>query len=192
MPGTPTPAIPSFTDGTVVHQADLNALASNLTNLYGSNLGGFFTQAPTVLVKQTTAQTVSNTTDTLVDFHSAVINNDNMWIPSVANQLVVQHAGVYWLYAQARWPPISVGGGTTFSNVLAQRILVNGTSLANTVAYVTAPILNGEAATQLGTIVSLAVNATVYLDVWHNAGASITLKTDAGSSFLSATFITGP
>ena len=186
----PTPAIPSFTDGTVVHQADLNALASNLTNLYAYNQGGFFTQRPTCLVKATTGQSIAVTTDVLVNFGSAVINNDNMWTASVANQITIQHAGIYLLFGQAKYPALA---GATLNFGLAANLLVNGTAVpTNVVAFNLAPMINVTSAQSVATMASLAVNATVYLDVWHNAGAAVTLGTDRGSSFLGAVFLTGP
>jgi len=185
---TPTPAIPSFTDGTVVHQADLNALASNLTNLYNYNQAGFVTQRPCVFAKQTTGQSISNTTHTLVNMQSEVIDTDNMWTASVANQITIQHAGIYLLFARTRWPAIS---GANFNLGLFSHILVNGTAVpTNVVTEGIQPMINLAGSQTVMTMANLAVNATVYLDVWHDAGSALTLATDYGSSYFGAVFLT--
>jgi hypothetical protein len=186
----PTPAIPSFTDGTVVHQADLNALASNLTNLYNYNQGGFFTRRPCVLVQQTSGQAILNTTHTLVNYQSALVNTDNMWTASVANQLTIQHAGLYWIFAQTRWP---AQGGATLNNFWLSHILVNGTAIPTNVGTTSiASMLNQSGGQQIWFCANLAVNATLYLDVYHNAGVTETLAVDVGGSTFGAFFVTGP
>jgi len=186
--GVPSPAIPSFTDGVVVHQAELNALASNLTNLYTYNQAGFTTQRPCVIVNQTSGQVISNNTDTVVTFGSAGVNTDNMWTGSVPDRLTIQHAGIYWLFGQARWPSIA---GASLSNGLAAYLLINGTSTTNAIGSGALPMLNvGNISEQVGCLANLAAGATVYLSVWQNSGANQTLQTDRGGSFLGAIFMT--
>lgn len=189
--GVPSPVIPSFTDGTVVHQADLNALASNLTNLYAYNQAGFFTQRPSVLVSASATQSIAANTDTLLNFGTAVINTDNMWTVSVPNHLTVVHAGIYVIFAQVRWQAIS---GATLSNGLNANLLVNGTATSNSVAMTTTAMMNTTGSAGIGqfvgTIANLAVGATVYVDVYQNGGGAVSTLTDRGSSFLGAVFLT--
>lgn len=188
MPTAPTPAIPSFTDGTIVHQSDLNALANNLTNLYNENQGGFRTQRDCVIATQTTGQNILNITDTLVSFNSA-LNTNNMWIGSQPNQITIQTAGIYWIFSQVRWPVIASPALTT---VCASNILANGTSTANTIASNLLPFVNSGAgcSTQAGVIANLAAGAILYLDVWQSSGAAQTLQTNFGGSFMGAIFLT--
>lgn len=184
--GVPSPAIPSFTDGVVVHQADLNALASNLTNLYNYNQAGFFTQRPCVLAASTATQNITTATDTSVNFGAAGINTDNMWTASSPDRITVQHAGLYWLFAQARWPTIP---GASLANGMHQHITINGTTGA--AASTALPMMNiGNVGGYVATILNLAAGATAYLVVWHNAGSTQTLQTDRGASFLGAVFLT--
>jgi hypothetical protein len=186
----PTPAIPSFVDGTVVHQGDLNALASNLTNLYAYNQAGFFTQRPCVLVKQTTGQSIAHFTNVLVNYQTAAINNDNMWTASVANQLTIQHAGIYLLFAGVRWPAMA---GASLNNFTAANILVNGTNAAtNTVALNDRAMLSTAGGQLVLAMANLAAGATAYVNVSHNQGGAQTLLTDFGGSFFGAVFLTGP
>lgn len=183
----PTPAIPSFTDGVVVHQADLNALAANLTNLFNYNQGGFFTQRPILLVTQTSGQVISNLTNTLVGFQSASINNDNMWTATSAQTITVQHAGIYVAFGGVRWPAI---GGASLSNFMNANILVNGTNPAtNTIASNDRPMLNAGGGQLVLQIANLAAGATMYLNVSHNQGGNQTLLTDSGGSFFGAVFL---
>jgi hypothetical protein len=183
---TPTPAIPTFTDGQIVHAADLNALGSNITNLFNENQAGFRTQRPCVIAKQTTGQTLTTPNiDYLVNFQTAPVNTDNMWVSSVANQITIQHAGIYWLFGQVRWPPVA-GTGVSSS------ILLNGTSPSNAASTQLIPCVNTGAgpATQNGLIANLAAGSVLYLDVWQNTGGSLTLPTDFGGSYLGAIFLT--
>lgn len=185
----PAPAIPTFTDGMVVHATDLNALASNLTNLYNYNQAGFQSQRPAVIAKQTTAQSINNTTDTLINFQATDVNTDNMWTASVANQLTIQHAGIYWCFSQVRWPTIPSPALTT---VVASNILANGTTVGNTIASNLLPFVNSGAGcgTQAGVIANLAAGATLYLDVWQSSGAAQSIKSDFGGTFMGAIFLT--
>ena len=182
---TPAPAIPTFTDGNLVHATDLNALASNLTNLYTYNQASFTSQRPCVIAKQTTGQSVANTTDTLMNFQAAAVNTDNMWVASVANQVTIQHAGIYWLFSQVRWPP-------TTGTAVSSSILVNGTVPANAMGTQLIPAVNTGAgpATQNGLIANLAAGATAYVNAWQNTGASLTTPTDFGGTYLGAVFLT--
>jgi hypothetical protein len=183
----PTPTIPSFVDGMVVHQGELNALAANLTNLYSYNQGGFRTQRPAVFARQTTPQPVPNATDTLVTFQSASINTANMYVPSQPDRITVQQGGVYLLFSQVRWPSVA---GANLTQRWTANILVNGTAVANAVAFNTHAMvaeINGQG---MVTMANLAAGATVYSLVQHNAGSSQLLGTDRGSSFLAAVFLT--
>lgn len=184
--GIPTPTIPTFTDGQVVHAADLNALGSNLTNLYNYGNAGFTTQRPMVIAQATTTQSCGNAVYTNVTFGQAVINTDNMWSASQPAQLTIQHAGVYWIFGQIRCPSFSTGG-------VAGNILINGTSFSNsksTNIFGPGPSGFTGPTPQMGLIVNLAANATVFLSLYQSTGGgSLTLQTDFGGSYLGAAFL---
>ncbi|TCO57115.1 hypothetical protein [Actinocrispum wychmicini] len=183
--GVPSPAIPSFVDGTVVHQGDLNALASNLTNLYAYNQAGFYTQRPSVLINTTSGQSVPNVTHTILNFQAAIINTDNMWTVAVPNQVTIQHAGIYWCFGQIRWP-------VSAANLIQSDILVNGTSIpANIAVTSTLPAVNGSAGGHhVAWMANLAVGATLFLDGYQNSGGAVTLDTFVGGSTFGAFFVT--
>jgi hypothetical protein len=188
--GVPSPVIPTFTDGVVVHQADLNALGTNLSNLYAYNQAGFRTQRPCVIVRQTTGQSIPNTTDTLVTFNVADVNTDNMWVAGSPTVITIQHAGIYWIFTQARW---GAYGPATLTTVGSPSILVNGTNPAtNAVAQNVLPFVAGGAGatSQAGWLGNLAAGATIYLNVWQNIGGTATLQTNYGNTFLGAIFLT--
>jgi hypothetical protein len=186
----PTPAIPSFTDGTLVRQGDLNALASNLTNLYSYNHGGFRTQRDCVIVTANSAS-IAATTDTLISFASASVNTNGMWVAGSPTQITIQTAGVYWVFSQTRWPTVNA---PTNSNVVASNLLANGTAVSNTVASNLVPMIatGGGAgpSNQCSTLINLAAGATLYLDVWQNASTAISTGTDYGGTFLGAIYQT--
>lgn len=186
--GVPSPAIPSFTDGTIVHAINLNALASNLTNLYSYNQGGFSTQRPCVIAVQTSGQAIANSTDTLVTFNSAPVNTNNMWVASQATQITIQTAGIYFLFAAIHYPPFS----GTLSNQATANLWLNGTSPSNAVMACEIPFTptGGGPVPQVAYLANLAVGATIYLDAWHTAGSTQTLLVSPYGSSMGAIFLT--
>ena len=191
---TPTPAIPSFTDGNVLSASQLNALGSNITNLYNYNQGGFNTQRPCVIAIQTTSQNINSATDTLVSFNSAPVNTNNMWVASQATQITIQTAGIYWIFTQVRWPVIS---GPAFNIAGACNIYKNGTNPpTNTIATSVSLLLgnaspvSGGTVNTAGIITNLAVGDVLYLDVWQNCGGTLGLGTSFGGTYLGAIFLT--
>ncbi|MFD2421678.1 hypothetical protein [Amycolatopsis pigmentata] len=183
---TPTPAIPTFTDGQIVHATDLNALASNLTNLYNYNQASFTSQRPCVIAKQTTAQGTTAGTFTTANFQAAVINTDNMWTASVPNQVTIQHAGIYYVFSQTRYPTTAYNT----ANAVDAYILANGTAFSNSITGQSMiPTGNSIGTTIVATtITNLAAGSTLYLGVQTNF--NFNLDTGVGGSFLGAIFLT--
>jgi hypothetical protein len=184
----PTPTIPTFTDGMIVHASDLNALAANITNLYTYNQTGFVTQRPCVIAKQTTGQILTSNTDTLINFQSAAINTDSMWTAAAPNQFTIQHAGIYFVFSQTRYPSVP---SNALNQGLTASLLANGTSFANAIATMgLIPPSTGSGTGPCFTVINLAAGATLYLNLWQSTGGSLTLGTDGGASYLGAIFLT--
>lgn len=190
----PSPAIPTFVDGNVLSASQLNALGSNISNLFTYNQGSFNTQRPCVIAKQTTGQTILTTSDTLVNFNTAPVNTNNMWTASVANTITIQTAGIYWVFAQTCWPVIA---GPSFSIAGATNLFKNGTNPpSNTIASDVSLLLGQVAPASAGTtntvgiITNLAVGDVLHLDVWQNCGGTLTLGTAFGGTFLGAIYLT--
>jgi hypothetical protein len=185
----PSPTIPSFVDGTVVHQADLNALATNLTNLYNYNQGAFNTQRPNVMAVQTVARSIANSTETTMTYDSAGPNVGNMWIASQPTQLTIQIAGSYFIFGQVRYGTL---GGATLGTVARGNILINGTNpAANAVSNTDVPFMTvGNGTTSAAWYVAnLAAGATVYMSTLQNSGAAMFTALVYCGSFLSAFYI---
>lgn len=185
----PTPTIPTFTDGQIVHATDLNALGSNITNLFNYNQAGFQSQRPCVIATQTTGQSIPVGANTLINFQSAAVNTDNMWTASVANQITIQHAGIYWVFSQTRYP--SVTNALNYS--VTASLLANGTAVpqnaVTTASQIPASIGAGTSLIA-ASLINLAAGATLFLNAWQSTGGAITLGTDYGSSYLGAIFLT--
>ena len=137
------PALPSFVDGTLVHQADLNSLVSNINVAALQNFGKQQPAQyvkPLCLVHLTTTQTITTGTETLVSWGATDVSTDNMWVSSQPTQMTVQTAGTYTLGFSA----VFTNGLTTSTNSSEGRIMVNGTVPAtNTVGGNTTSIYNG-------------------------------------------------
>lgn len=169
---TPSPAIPSFTDGAIVHQSPLNALASNLTNLYNYALGGFETAPPFCIANQTSTQNVGNANYIPVSFNTTLINVSNMWVASQPSQLTIQVAGTYILWGQVIW-----SGNTT--GYRGQAITVNGQIVPNNqVAGQNWPNNpGGFVASSCFALYRLSVGATIYNMCWQNTGGTLATST---------------
>lgn len=175
----PTPAIPSFTDGVVVNAANLNAISSNLSNLYTYTQGGFRTSKPQCAVRLTnTTFSVPNATDTQIQWNTADINTDNMWIGTLPGQMTVNTAGTYFLYCQA----VHQAGFSTY----AVRLLVNGTSPSTNGVGTFSGTANGAS---ISAMVPLAAGATIYGFVYQSTGAAVNLTTAFGSARMAAFFV---
>lgn len=187
--GVPSPAIPSFTDGQIVHSTDLNAIASNLLNLYNFNQGGFLTQKPAVVALQTTGQNINSGSDTLITFNNAPVNTNNMWVASQATQITVQTAGVYLVFGQVRYPTFT---GATLSTVCTANLWLNGTTPAAAVGGADTPfVTTGSGPSPMAfAFGNYAAGSVFRLDAWHTAGSTITTATSSGGSVLAAFFLT--
>jgi len=178
---TPSPAIPSFTDGTVVHQADLNALGSNLTNIYNYLLGGFRTEPPIVVAQQTVAQTIATGVTAQMSYDTAVVNTNSMWVSSSPTQITIQTGGIYlalhhvvWnaSYTGYRFCGITLNGTTTPTNYIT-----NATYYDNSAA--------GGTSTLCAAVYPLSVGAVLYpLAGQGSGGNQVTQVSSALNSFI--------
>lgn len=185
----PSPVIPSFTDGSVVHQADLNALATNLTNLYTYNQGAFNTQRPCAIATQTVAQNINNNAETILTYNQAGPNVGNMWIASQPTQLTIQTPGSYFLFGQVRH---NVFAGATLGTIARGNILINGTSpAANSVSNTDVPFMTAGNGTTSAAwyLTNLAAGATIYMSTLQNTGGPVNTVMLYGGSFLAAIFV---
>lgn len=164
---TPTPAIPTFTDGVVVHANALNALGSNISNLYTYALGSFSTAPPFCIANQTSTQSIGNANYTTINYNTTIVNVSTMWVASVPGTFTVTVAGTYLMWGQVIWSGNAAG-------YRGSQILVNGSSLTgqnianNSGGFVTCQALG---------LYKLAVGATIVQQGWQNTGGSLSTST---------------
>lgn len=149
--GVPYPSIPTFTDGLLVHQQDLNGLAQHTTDLYTQNVGGFYTAPPLCTVRKTSGQSIPYNTDTQIVWDVADLNATGMWSSSAPGVITAQVAGTYFVYTQ-----ITTSGTAT---QLGVRLLVNGlsptlNSITTFSAQATAGSASGIAVLAPGSVIS--------------------------------------
>lgn len=165
---TPSPPIPSFTDGTVVHQADLNALASNLTNIYTYLLGGFRTTPPIAVIQQNNAQTFTTGTTAQVTYDTAVVNTNSMWVAGSPAQVTIQTAGTYLIMQHVIW-------NSAFSGYRFCGVTLNGTTIptnyvANTPYYDTAVVTGSSSL--CAAVYPLTASAVLYPVAGQGSGSN--------------------
>lgn len=176
LPTKPTPVIPTWTTGLVVHQYDLNCLPAHETNLYNYTLGGFRTNKPLAAVRCTT-QTFPNAVDTPIVWDTVDLDYDNMWSSGF---LTVNTAGVWRIYLQG-----SQNGGVGHSEVVY--ICVNGTSTVNNAVGTMAP---GSAITSTcHATVSLPAGSVIYGFLYQATGSPQTTQTTYGGTRMTAEWI---
>lgn len=164
---TPTPAIPTFTDGTIVHANALNALGSNILNLYNDALGGFVTAPPFCIANQTTTQSIPTATYTNITYNTTLVNNTTMWVASVPSTLTVQVAGTYLV-----WGQVIFAGNT--AGYRGSQILVNGSLLSgqnmpnNPGGFITCQSLG---------LYRMSAGATIVSQGWQNTGSALNTST---------------
>lgn len=167
---TPTPAIPTFTDGVPLHANSLNALGSNITNLYNYALGSFSTAPPFCIANQTSTQSIPNAAYTNISFNTTIVNVSTMWVASQPTQLTVNVAGTYLVWAQV------IFSGNT-AGYRGSQITVNGSVLTgqnmpnNPGGFVTCQALG---------IYKMSSGATINSQAWQNSGAGGGLATSTG------------
>lgn len=168
---TPTPPIPTFTDGLVVHANALNALGSNIQNLYNDAMGGFVTAPPFCIANQTTVQSVPNTTYTSISFNTTLVNNTNMWVASQPTQLTVQVAGTYLVWAQILWAGNTAGyrGALICVNGAGPGFSISNNNIANNAG--------GFANTSQLALYKFSAGATIISQGWQNTGGLLSTAT---------------
>jgi hypothetical protein len=179
-----TTPMPTFVDATIVHQWQLNRLASGISNL-SLLLNGVApprTYIPAVSANINASQSIPNAADTTVVWNTTGINNDAMWASALGSQLTLQTGGVYIARAQTHFAINATG-------TRACHIMLNGTNIiANSVA-VTAVNAVGVSADTLFTAMTppmrLAPGATLYLSVFQNSGGALNLITTLSGTSLS-------
>jgi hypothetical protein len=164
---TPTPAIPTFSDGVPAHANALNALGSNITNLYNYALGSFVTAPPFCIANQTSTQSIPNNAYTSVTYNTTIVNVSNMWVASVPGTLTVGVAGTYIV-----WGQVIFAGNTT--GYRGSQITVNGGVLTgqnmpnNPGGFVTCQALG---------VYKMSAGASIVQLAWQNTGGPLSTST---------------
>lgn len=174
-------ALTTFTDGAVVHQADLNNLSTNIDALCqittGKTAASGVSTKPMAMVHISADKLITNNVDALISWDVADYNTDNMWVGSQPTQFTVQTAGKYRVNVVTVW-------ANNASGIRSTKIMVNGTSNANVVtSTIITPVSSIETAYTTTCTVALAANATVYLDVFENSGSNINVRTTFGGTW---------
>ncbi len=121
------PPIPTFIDGVLVHQTDLNALVANIQYLQSYVLGGSqggTDPKPMTVLRALTPNTFTAGAATALTWDTADVNNDGAWSASDPTTVYVQTEGFYRVNFQ-----LSINTSTHSQSQMY--ILINGTDVAN-------------------------------------------------------------
>jgi hypothetical protein len=175
-----TIANPTFVDGTLVGQADLNRLSFNLDalsqNLLGKPASAGYSTKPICKVNLTSnfsVPTGAGGTNQIVTWNNVVFDNDGMWPGSPADHMVIQTPGWYRIMAQAWW-------ASAAASERVVQILINGIADPLNVVATTTQNLGSTSAYhhQVVAYEHLQAGASLYVGVFQNSGASLNLTTN--------------
>lgn len=177
----PTPAIPVFANGTVYHASSLNALGSNLTNLYNYTLAGFRTYKPITVVRiLSTGWSTTSGSPALMQFDTVDIDTNGGFDSFLANSsiysLAVRTSGIYRLYLQFTMVPPTIDTG-----FIEAHLCLNGTSIPGNA--ISGALFTGRAVNTHATV-GLTAGNSLYGVVTQNTGSTQTSSLTFGGSYL--------
>lgn len=164
----------------MVNATGLNAVGSNLTNLYNYTLGGFRTLKPICAVRATTQTGITAGLDTQLIWDTVDINYDSMWSSGAQGLLTVNTPGVYRIALQGAHNGVS-------GWALSSYICINGT----------VPPSNAVGGIEVGTgtmagcsaQVGLSIGAHIYGFLFQNTPSPVSVLTGYGGCRLVAEWI---
>lgn len=120
--------MPTFTDGTVVHQGDLNLLSTGINNLSTYSLGAVPPRAyiPTLKLRKNAQQSIPTNANTNVSWDTIDVNNDSMFTLSAPTVITIQTAGSYIVDVEFGWELNSTGGRVLWVNKNGSNPAANG------------------------------------------------------------------
>jgi hypothetical protein len=170
-------------NGEYVQQGDLNAIPGHARRLFDTNLGGFRTRKPMLLLSATTGSVPTNA-PTLVAWNTVAFDTDNMFGTVVDTGAVIRTSGIYLV--EGHVAVTGVAGATNSTPILATRILINGSNQATdavSVNYARFQAANG-ASVRSAVPVALDVGAVVRMITEQNSGVSAPLDANNGGTRL--------
>lgn len=175
------PDIPTFRDGVMTHDVDLNALVANINNLYATAMGGvdYTSTRPELALRVTNSnRTCNRLVDQLVVWDVADKNTDNMWVSG--STITVQTTGTYRLNAQ-------VGTDGSYGDGMSLWIVVNGTVAATNAVgcWRDSRCFRGRCAATL----SLVAGSTICVVINHTASSNRRYSVTNGGCRFSALYV---
>jgi hypothetical protein len=167
--------MPTFTDGTVVHQGDLNLLSTGINNLSTYSLGAVPPRSyvPTLKLRKNAQQTIPTNANTNVSWDTIDVNNDSMFTLSANTVITIQTAGSYAVFAEFGWVQNSTGGRVLWVNK-------NGTNPTTAGIGIDEQAASGPVSTSRGNTHHIAnllpncvVGDTFYVVVFQSSGGGL-------------------
>ncbi|MCW2900917.1 MAG: hypothetical protein JWO67_3182 [Streptosporangiaceae bacterium] len=175
---------PQFVDGSIVRQADLNTLSTDVDTLCqlttGKTAASGVSLKPAVRVTLSSAQSIANQaggTLEIVKWGTRVYDSDSMWSSFAPDHIVINTPGWYRVMAHVWWD--SATGANTTSERIVQLFLNGILDWANVTASSSENITGSGAFIQTVTgIEHLGAGAALYVGVWQTSGAALNMLTN--------------
>lgn len=177
-------ALSTFTDGTMVHQGDLNNLSTNINTLCQQTTGKTAAQGasskPITQVDLNATQSIPDATTTVISWNLASTTvTDTLWVASNPTFLTIISAGWYAMELQVCW-----AAATLTNRVLG--VMINGTTpSANSISennFIN-PATSGLFKHRATAYAHLAAGATIYAYTFQQSGGGAINIVPTSSSY---------
>lgn len=189
-------ALPTFADGKLVQQGQLNSVTAGVDTLCqittGKTASSGVASKPIGYWYRNANQSIASGTDTIVSWTTESYDTDNMWSVGAADHLLIATPGKYVITAQVDWTPNATG-------YRAQRILLNGTNRnTDVISEYSFPVTGSavESIFQVETYpLALVAGDVIYLQVRQQSGVALSAigaadpKTVFGGTWISAEWV---
>lgn len=167
-------AMPTFTDGPVVHAGTMNTLSTGINNLSTYVLGAVPPRSyvPMVRLRRNNLQSIPNNANTSISWDTIDVNPDNMFTLVSPTQITIQTAGTYAFDVEWGWAGSTSGGRVIWGTK-------NGTNtVANSVCTdeqngITGPTGRGNTMHIATVLPSCVVGDTFFAVVYQNSGGAL-------------------
>ncbi|MDN5749553.1 MAG: hypothetical protein L0H64_13730 [Pseudonocardia sp.] len=131
-------------------------------------------ETPLFRLVRTTDLSVATNTETIVTWQDDPVDSDSMWSPAAPDQVLVNKAGVWILFAELRFPANVTG-------IRINSILLNSTSINDRIVVDARAALPVGTIPTVSTIYALDVGDVLRVNAYQDSGANLDLELFGGS-----------
>lgn len=166
--------MPTFTDGSVVHQGPLNSLSTGINNLSTYLLGAAAPRSyvPMVRLRRNNIQSIPNNANTAISWDTVDVNPDNMFTLVAPTQITIQTGGTYAFDVEFGFAGSASGGRVIWGTKNGLNTVANSVT-TDEQNGITGPTGRGNTL-HIATVMPSCVAAdTFFVQVYQNSGGAL-------------------